>query len=88
MFVRYFRPLRTFRHIYDVTFIDLFLQILALYGIKSVVLDGNATQKTRNANIHSFKTNPNIRVMIISSVGSNGLNLTQGNVVIFLVRYY
>ncbi|KAK1233548.1 hypothetical protein PQX77_003294 [Marasmius sp. AFHP31] len=58
--------------------------ILDIYGISYVYIDGSQTLEKRNQMIERFKDPDGPRVMIFSSVGTTGLNLTIANVVILL----
>ncbi|KAG8734940.1 hypothetical protein FRC10_011203 [Ceratobasidium sp. 414] len=57
---------------------------LALEGIESVKYDGSMSPTNRNKALHKFEAEENITVLLISSVGTTGLNLTMASVVIFL----
>ncbi|KAG6903925.1 hypothetical protein DXG01_013848 [Tephrocybe rancida] len=63
----------------------LLRNILTLYGIKHVYIDGQTSFQKRNKIVKAFREDPTIRVIIISSVGSTGLNLTIACIIIFLV---
>ncbi|KAF8057085.1 P-loop containing nucleoside triphosphate hydrolase protein, partial [Lyophyllum atratum] len=62
----------------------LLRNILTLYGIQHKYIDGDTTFKQRDEIVHQFKTDPSFRVLIVSSVGGTGLNLTVASVIIFL----
>lgn len=49
-------------------------------------MDGQASYAARAKMVHTFNTDPTIRVLIFTSVGASGLNLTKASIVIFLVR--
>ncbi|KAE9982043.1 hypothetical protein EG327_005975 [Venturia inaequalis] len=57
--------------------LDLIQQGLEREGIDCVRFDGQATLKQRNKAVQAFRSNPSIRVMLLSlSCGAVGLNLT------------
>lgn len=72
------------RRLYLLLFVDAF-QILTLYGIKFLYIDGQTSFNNRAKIVKRFREDPTYRVLIISSVGSTGLNLTVADTVIFLV---
>jgi hypothetical protein len=61
-------------------------QVFTLYNIRHLYMDGHASYAARAKMVHTFNTDPSIRVLFITSVGASGLNLTKASVVIFLVR--
>ncbi|KAJ3548525.1 hypothetical protein NMY22_g1227 [Coprinellus aureogranulatus] len=65
-------------------FRPLLQNILTLYGVRSVYIDGRTSYEGRSEVIREFRSNPNCRVLIFSRVGNVGLNLTCANTVIFL----
>lgn len=54
-------------------------------GISAVILNGNMQAKVRASVIDQFKTDPAVRVLLMSSVGMVGLNLTCADMVIAYV---
>ena len=56
-----------------------------LYGIKHLHIDGQTTFQQRAKIVDKFCKDAGIRVLVISSVGSAGLNLSIASVIIFLV---
>jgi len=66
--------------------IDLSYKCLELYGIKSLAIDGAKSYKARASTVARFKKSKTCRVLIISSVGSAGLNLAFCSCVIYIVR--
>lgn len=62
--------------------LDLIEPILKGVQLKFVRLDGSVPQKKRQEIVHQFQTNPDCRVIILSNVGSTGLNLQAANTVI------
>jgi SNF2 family DNA or RNA helicase len=52
-----------------------------------VEYDGRMTPAKRDDTLKEFETNDNIRVLLMSNVGTTGLNLTTASVIIFLVGY-
>jgi len=65
-----------------------FYQVLNLYGIKHVYIDGEISFEERARTVRKFCTDPEIRVLIFSSVGTVGLNLSIAHIVIFVVSLY
>ncbi|KAL0575320.1 hypothetical protein V5O48_006649 [Marasmius crinis-equi] len=63
---------------------SIFRNVLELYGIECVYIDGTQTLEKRNEMINEFKRAGGPRVLIFSSVGSVGLNLSVADVVLFL----
>ncbi|RDB15031.1 Protein CHROMATIN REMODELING 5 [Hypsizygus marmoreus] len=62
----------------------LLRNVLDLYGIRYMYIDGQTSFQDRAKIVKSFCDDPLCRVLIISSVGSTGLNLTEASVIIFL----
>jgi len=62
--------------------------VLTLYGIRHLSIDGQTSFQKRAKIVEIFCKDPTYRVLIVSSVGSNGLNLTVASVVIFLVSLH
>jgi SNF2 family DNA or RNA helicase len=60
--------------------------VLDLYGIKYKHIDGSTLLHNRAKIVEQFCEGSEFRVLIISSVGSTGLNLSIASVIIFLVR--
>lgn len=60
-------------------------QVLQLRGRGLVEYDGSMSKAKREAAIAKFHSDDQCRVMLISNVGSAGLNLTDASVVIFVV---
>lgn len=54
-------------------------------GISVAILNGNMHANVRAGVIHQFKTDPTVRVLLMSSVGMVGLNLTCADMVIAYV---
>lgn len=61
-------------------------QILDLCGIKYLEYNGSKSDVERNRAIKDFETQDDIFVMLLSNVGTTGLNMAMASVVIFLVR--
>jgi hypothetical protein len=61
------------------------LQLLDLYGLRYAFIDGQMTFAQRAKVVATFNRDPTLRILIISSVGSAGLNLTAASTIIFLV---
>ncbi|GLB33117.1 putative helicase [Lyophyllum shimeji] len=62
----------------------LLRNVLELYGIRCMFIDGQTSLNKRAQIVDKFRNDPSLRVLIVSSVGSTGLNLTAASVVIFL----
>ena len=63
-----------------------FLQVFNLYGIEVLRIDGNMPFAKRQTVVDAFHTKGSPRVLIFSSVGTAGLNLSIADVVILLVH--
>ena len=61
-------------------------QVFNLYGIKTLVVNGSMTYEKRASIIKNFRENPAMRVLVLSSVGTTGINLAFCRVIIFLVH--
>ncbi|KAG8688477.1 hypothetical protein FRC11_005391, partial [Ceratobasidium sp. 423] len=57
---------------------------LSLVGLQSAEYDGRMTPETRDETLKQFESDDNIRVLLMSNVGTTGLNLTMASVIIFL----
>ncbi|CAE7106900.1 unnamed protein product [Rhizoctonia solani] len=57
---------------------------LSLVGLESVDYDGRMSPEMRDDALKQFEADENIRVLLMSNVGTTGLNLTMASVVIFL----
>ena len=64
---------------------DFNFQVFSLYDIKNVYMDGHCTYNARMKILTTFDDDPSVRVMIFSSVGACGLNLSKASTLIFLV---
>ncbi|KAG5634213.1 hypothetical protein H0H81_002857 [Sphagnurus paluster] len=64
----------------------LLRNILKLYGVESLSIDGQMSFQERTKVVWQFCKGVKCRVLIISSVGTTGLNLTIANIIIFLVQ--
>lgn len=62
-------------------------QMLKLRGRGFVEYHGSMTASKREKAVETFEQQDDIRIMLISNVGSAGLNLTAASVVIFLVSH-
>ncbi|TEB22041.1 hypothetical protein FA13DRAFT_1716383 [Coprinellus micaceus] len=69
------------------SFRPLLQNILSLYGVFSVHIDGRMAYEKRSDTIKRFKKDPECRVLLFSRVGNVGLNLTCANTVIFLMKF-
>lgn len=65
--------------------IDFTSKCLALYGIECKAIDGGQGYEVRANIVAAFKASTTCKVLIISSVGSAGLNLAFCNCVIYIV---
>lgn len=63
----------------------LVMQVFHVHGIECEVLNGNLSQKERTEAVERFHKQPNIKVLLVSSVGGVGLNLTEADMVICFV---
>lgn len=59
-----------------------------MYGIRHLSIDGQMSFQQRAKVVKMFAEEPEYRVLIMSSVGSVGLNLTVASAIIFLVRTF
>ncbi|KAG8711805.1 hypothetical protein FRC08_015403 [Ceratobasidium sp. 394] len=59
-------------------------QALSLVGVESIEYDGHMSPTNRDKALQQFEREDGIRVLLISNVGTTGLNLTTASVVIFL----
>jgi superfamily II DNA or RNA helicase len=64
------------------TMLDLIEPLLRKHGIGFVRLEGKVPQKRRQQIVHRFQRDPDCRAMIMSNVGTTGLNLQAANTVI------
>lgn len=64
---------------------NLPLQVFKLRGDECIEYDGRMSPKARDEAVKQFETRDDLRIMIMSSVGTTGLNLTCASVVIFMV---
>lgn len=64
------------------------LQVLKHHNIKFVTIDGNKKQRDRVATLEEFKNSgrDGPRVLLLSNVGSIGLNIAFANILIIVVR--
>ncbi|KAF8523869.1 P-loop containing nucleoside triphosphate hydrolase protein [Hysterangium stoloniferum] len=60
----------------------LLRNVLELYGIKSLSIDGKDDFDLRDVTVDEFHKPDNLRILIISSIGGTGLNLTICDVII------
>jgi superfamily II DNA or RNA helicase len=62
--------------------------VLLLLGVKSLAIFGAKSPKERSRIMAEFRNGgrDDARVLLISSVGSVGLNIPEANILIFLVR--
>jgi TATA-binding protein-associated factor len=60
-------------------------QVLNLYGVRALFIDGRMSFDVRNKIVLEFHKEEAPRVLIFSSVGSAGLNLSIANTIIFMV---
>ncbi|KAJ3517571.1 hypothetical protein NMY22_g13940 [Coprinellus aureogranulatus] len=57
-----------------------------VYKVKTVFINGSMPFDKRKRTIKEFKHDPKCRCLVFSKVGAVGLNLTEADVLIFLVR--
>ncbi|PPR00177.1 hypothetical protein CVT26_009067 [Gymnopilus dilepis] len=62
----------------------LLRNVLNLYGITSVHIDGDTELDDRTKRVHLFKTDPQVRVFIFSRIGASGINLPEADVIIYV----
>jgi len=68
--------------------LDILGDVLKRHGIVAVRLDGKQSMEARAQNVEEL-SNPNTRCMLLSlKVGSEGINLTAANHVIFMEPWY
>jgi SNF2 family DNA or RNA helicase len=60
-------------------------QILKMHDIEALSLNGTLTADERNETIRRFNTVPEDRVLLFSTVGAVGLNLTVATIVVLFV---
>ena len=60
-------------------------QVFKLHGIKCLQLNGTMTTAQRTLAVEQFNKDSEARVLLMSTVGSIGLNLTVANIVICFV---
>ncbi|KAG0693518.1 hypothetical protein DFH29DRAFT_1007225 [Suillus ampliporus] len=60
----------------------LLVSVFKLHNIEPLTLHGGHTVDERNSIINQFNTDPSARVLLFSSVGTVGLNLTVASIVI------
>jgi superfamily II DNA/RNA helicase len=63
-------------------------QMLEFHGHKIVVLSGLETATNREKTMKEFFTSPTARILLVSSVALNGLNLQHACILIVLVSYF
>ncbi|KAG9101257.1 hypothetical protein FS749_008706 [Ceratobasidium sp. UAMH 11750] len=63
---------------------DIIKTVLSLKGRRCLVYDGNMSTRVREQVVAQFEKDEDVRVMLISNVGTTGLNLTMASVVIFV----
>ena len=64
----------------------MIFQVFTLYGIRTLLVNGSMSYEKRASIIKSFRENSTHRVLVLSSVGTTGINLAFCRVIIFLVR--
>ncbi|KAJ3494060.1 hypothetical protein NLJ89_g10889 [Agrocybe chaxingu] len=62
----------------------LLRQVLDFQELLHLFIDGQTSFQRRAAIVAEFLSDPKQRILIVSSVGSSGLNLSRANVIIFL----
>ncbi|TFK60185.1 hypothetical protein BDN72DRAFT_779739 [Pluteus cervinus] len=61
----------------------LLRNVLNLYGVKHLYIEGRQTLEQRAAIVERFRTDDNYRVLIFSKIGTVGLNLSRACILIF-----
>jgi SNF2 family DNA or RNA helicase len=61
--------------------------VLDLYGVDTLAIDGSMRYDRRDEVVSKFHMSGNARVLLFSSVGAAGLNLSIADVVIFFVSF-
>jgi SNF2 family DNA or RNA helicase len=61
------------------------LKVFDLYGWKWLEYDGTMSQRARASAIDHFEKDEAIDILLISNVGTTGLNITRASVVVFVV---
>ncbi|RXW17371.1 hypothetical protein EST38_g8476 [Candolleomyces aberdarensis] len=59
-------------------------KVLSVHKVSALAINGSMTYDQRAKTVEKFKKNSSDRVLIISKVGSVGLNLTEADTIIFL----
>ena len=67
---------------------DSLIQVLLVYKVSAVAINGSMTYDQRAKVVERFKTDPDCRVLIFSKVGTVGLNLTEADTIILLVSLF
>ncbi|KAG8737755.1 hypothetical protein FRC10_007832 [Ceratobasidium sp. 414] len=63
---------------------EIIKTVLSLRGRRCLVYDGNMSTRIREQVVAQFEKDDGVRIMLISNVGTTGLNLTTASVVIFV----
>lgn len=63
----------------------LLISVLHLHNINPLVIHGGHGAEERNEIVLKFHSDPKVRILIFSSVGAVGLNLTAASVVVLFV---
>lgn len=66
----------------------LLLSLLKLHNIDALIIHGGHGAEERNETVLQFHSDPKARVLIFSSVGAVGLNLTAATVVVLFVSFH
>ena len=67
---------------------DLIIHVLGLFGHHAVEINGSMTAKARSTALHNFKNSTfenGPRILIVSNVGTIGLNIPEANILIQMV---
>ena len=62
------------------------MQVLTIFGLDSLVVDGSMSFEKREQIISQFSKPGGPRILIISRIGSAGLNLSIADIIIFFVN--
>ena len=61
-------------------------QALDENGIKFAEIHGSKSVTARMHALNTFKTDPDVRVLLLSGVGTSGLNIAFANILVIVVR--
>jgi hypothetical protein len=67
---------------------SVLLSLLKLHNIDALIIHGGHGAEERNKTVLQFHSDPKVWVLIFSSVGAIGLNLTMATVVVLFVSFH